>query len=253
MVYLKTKEEIERIRESNLIIAEVLLFIKDFVKAGVSTLEINDEIENFILRKKAKPAFKGLYGFPAASCISINDEVVHGIPSKKRKLKKGDIVGIDVGVELNGYFGDAAYTYKVDSITKELNKLLKVTEESLYLAINECHVGKRIGDIGSAVQNFVESQGFSVVRDMVGHGVGKKPHEDPQIPNYGIKGHGQKLKEGMVFAIEPMVNLGTYEVFFASDKWTVKTKDNLPSAHFEHSVAITANGPDILSKFNGEF
>ncbi len=252
MIYLKTKDEIERIRESNQVIAEALVFIKDFIKPGISTLEINNEIENFVIRKKARLSFKGLYGFPASACISINDEVVHGIPVKKRKLKKGEIVGIDIGVELNGLFGDAAYTYKVDSVSAEVEKLLKVTEKSLYFGIEQCRPGNRIGDIGSAVQEYVELNGFNVVREMVGHGVGRKPHEDPQVPNYGKKKQGMKLREGMVLAIEPMVNMGTYEIFFADDKWTVKTKDSLPSAHFEHSVAITANGPEILSELDGE-
>lgn len=252
MIYLKTKDEIERIRECNQIIAQALLNIKSFIKPGISTLEINNEIEEFILRKKGKPSFKGLYGFPASTCISINDEVVHGIPSKKRKLNKGEIVGIDVGVERDGFYGDAAYTFAVEPVSKEIKKLLKVTEESLYLGIDQCRPNNRTGDIGNAVQEHVESNSFNVVRDLVGHGVGRKPHEDPQVPNFGKKRQGQKLKEGMVLALEPMVNMGTHEVFFAEDKWTVKTKDRSPSAHFEHSVAITSNGPDILSKFYGE-
>ncbi|MFC2088466.1 type I methionyl aminopeptidase [Calditrichota bacterium] len=252
MIYLKTKDEIERIRESNQIIAQALVYIKDFVKPGISTLEINNEIEGFILRKKGKPSFKGLYGFPASTCISIDDEVVHGIPSKKRKLNKGEIVGIDIGVELHGFFGDAAYTFAVEPISKEVKKLLEVTEESLYIGVEQCSSNKRTGDIGSVVQKHVESNNFNVVRDLVGHGVGRKPHEDPQVPNYGNEHQGQKLKEGMVLALEPMVNMGTHEVFFADDKWTVKTKDKSPSAHFEHSVAITSSGPDILSKVYGE-
>ena len=251
MIYLKTKDEINRIKESNQIIAEVLLHIKDFIKPGISTKEIDKEIESFILKRKAKPAFKGLYGFPASSCISISDEVVHGIPSKKRILKKGEIVGIDVGVELNNFFGDAAYTFEVDSVAPEVKKLLKVTNESLYLGIEQCKAGKKIGDIGNAVQNHVENNNFSVVREMVGHGVGRKIHEDPQVPNYGKPNKGPELREGMVLAIEPMVNIGTHEVYIAEDEWTVKSKDGSLSAHFEHSVAITANGPEILSQLNG--
>lgn len=250
MVYLKTKDEIRRIKESNQIIAEVLLHIKGFVKSGISTLEIDKEIENFILARKAKPAFKGLYGFPASTCISINDEVVHGIPSKKRILKKGDIIGIDVGVELNNYFGDSAFTFEVEEISGRVRKLLKVTEESLYLGIEQCKVGKKIGDIGNAVQSHVEKNEFNVVREMVGHGVGRKIHEDPQVPNYGRPNQGLDLKEGMVLALEPMVNLGSHEVYIADDEWTVKTKDGSYSAHFEHSVAITSNGPEILSQLN---
>jgi methionyl aminopeptidase len=251
MIYLKTKDEISQIKECNQIIAEVLLHVKDYVKPGNSTRAIDEEIENFILRKKAKPAFKGLYGFPASSCISINDEVVHGIPSKKRILKKGEIVGIDVGVELNNFFGDAAYTFEVETVSPEIKKLLKVTEESLNLGIKQCKAGQKVGDIGNAVQKHVELNKFSVVQEMVGHGVGRKPHEDPQVPNFGKPNQGPELKEGMVLAIEPMVNMGSYEVYIAEDKWTVKSKDGSFSAHFEHSVAITANGPEILSQING--
>lgn len=248
MIYIKNKDEIERIRESNRIVAETLRFIEDFVQPGVSTGEIDKEIENFILNKKAKPSFKGLYGFPASACVSIQDEVVHGIPSFKRKLKEGEIVGIDIGVDLNGFFGDAAYTFKVGHVGSKTDRLLNVTEKSLYLGIEQLIDGKRVGDIGHAIQTHVEKSNFNVVRDLVGHGVGRKPHEDPQVPNYGKPGLGPKLRNGMVLAIEPMVNMGGSEVFFADDEWTVKTKDGLPSAHFEHSVAITENGPDILSK-----
>ena len=249
MIYIKSRDEIARIRESNQIIAEALIHIEGFVKPGVSTADLDQEIENFILKKKAKPSFKGLYGFPAAACISVQDEVVHGIPSKKRLLKEGEIVGIDVGVELKGYFGDAAFTFPVGRIDDSLKKLLRVTEESLYLGIEKALPENRVGDIGSAVQKHVEAHSFGVVRDLVGHGVGRKPHEDPQIPNFGSPGQGAQLKPGMVIAIEPMVNMGTYEVFFADDNWTVKSGDGKASAHFEHSVAITENGPLILSKF----
>lgn len=248
MIFIKSRDEIARIKDSNQIIAEALKHIEAYVKPGVSTAELDQEIENFILNKKAKPSFKGLYGFPAAACISVQDEVVHGIPSKKRLLKEGEIVGIDVGVELKGYFGDAAYTFPVGSITDNLRSLLNVTEESLYLGIAQSLAGNRVGDIGNAVQKHVEAHSFGVVRDLVGHGVGRKPHEDPQIPNFGEAGQGVLLKAGMVIAIEPMVNMGTFEVFFADDNWTVKSKDGLPSAHFEHSVAITEDGPLILSK-----
>jgi len=251
MIYIKNRDEIERIRESNQIVAQVLVFIKKYVKPGISTAELNKEIEAFIHRKKAKPAFKGLYGFPAGSCISIQDEVVHGIPSKKRILKKGEIVGIDVGVDLNGFFGDAAYTFIVDETDSESKKLLKVTEECLYLGIDKAVSNNRTGDIGYAIQNHAEKNKYSVVRELVGHGVGIKPHEEPQIPNYGRPNKGIRLKEGMVIAIEPMINMGRNEVHFAEDDWTVKTNDGKPSAHFEHSVAITENGPDILSKLTG--
>ena len=248
MIYIKNPDEIERIRESNQVVSETLDFIKSFIKPDVSTGEIDKEIENFILNKKAKPAFKGLYGFPASACISVQEEVVHGIPSFKRKLKEGEVVGVDIGVELGGFFGDAAYTFKVGSIDKTAERLLAVTQESLYLGIEQLVEDNSVGDIGNAIQKHVEKNNFSVVRDLVGHGVGRKPHEDPQVPNYGQPGTGVKLRAGMVLAIEPMVNTGSYEVYFADDEWTVKTSDGLPSAHFEHSVAITNNGPDILSK-----
>jgi methionyl aminopeptidase len=250
MIFIKNKNEIDRIRESNQIVAQALIFIKDFIEVGISTAELNAEIERFILKKKARPSFKGLYGFPAAACISVQDEVVHGIPSPERRLKKGEIVGIDIGVELKGFYGDAAYTFAVDGLDKNVEKLLKVTEESLYLGIRESIVGNRVGDIGYAIQQHVEKNKFNVVRELVGHGVGKKPHEDPQIPNYGDRNRGVPLKAGMVLAIEPMVNMGNHEVYFADDEWTVKTKDGKPSAHYEHSVALTDNGPEILSILN---
>jgi methionyl aminopeptidase len=248
MIYIKSPDEIERIRECNQIVSDTLSFIEDYIKPGISTGEIDKEIENFILNKKAKPAFKGLYGFPASACISVQEEVVHGIPSFKRKLKEGEIVGVDVGVELDGYFGDAAHTFKVGAVDQRTEKLLKVTEESLYKGIEQMVAHNTVGDIGHAIQEHVESNDFSVVKDLVGHGVGRKPHEDPQVPNYGRQGTGVKLRTGMVLALEPMVNMGSFEVYFADDEWTVKTQDGLPSAHFEHSVAITNNGPDILSK-----
>jgi methionyl aminopeptidase len=248
MIFIKNKDEINRIRESNRIVAETLRYIKDFVKPGISTGEINKEIENFIINKKARPAFKGLYGFPASSCISVQDEVVHGIPSDHRVLLKGEIVGIDVGVELNGYYGDAAHTYRVDMVEPRVAELLKVSEESLYIGIDRSLESNRVGDISNAIQQHVEKHHFSVVRDLVGHGVGIEPHEDPQIPNFGTINSGPRLRKGMVLAIEPMVNMGGYEVYFAEDKWTVKTVDGLPSAHFEHSIVITENGPEILSR-----
>jgi methionyl aminopeptidase len=248
MIYIKSPDEIERIRECNQIVAETLNFIIDFIKPGISTGEIDKEIESYILSRKARPAFKGLYGFPASACISVQEEVVHGIPSFKRNLKKGEIVGVDIGVELGGFYGDAAHTFKVGSVDQRIDKLLKVAEESLYKGIEQLVADNSIGDIGNAIQKHVEKNNFSVVRDLVGHGVGRKPHEDPQVPNYGQPGTGVKLRAGMVLALEPMVNMGSYKVYFADDEWTVKTTDGLPSAHFEHSVAITNNGPDILSK-----
>ena len=250
MIYIKTPQQIAAIEASDIIVAEALSFIESFITPGVNTETLNKEIENFILSHKARPAFKGLYGFPAAACISVNDEVVHGIPGK-RELKKGDIVGIDVGVELNNFYGDGARTFCVGDVDKEIQTLCRVTKEALELGIRQCVPGNRVGDISSAVQTHVEKYGFSVVRDLVGHGVGIKPHEEPQIPNYGIKGKGPRLKAGMVIAIEPMINLGTYQVFTAEDEWTIKTLDGKASAHFEHSVAILKDGPKILTHSKG--
>ena len=246
MIYIKTPQQIAGIEESDIIVAETLEFIESLVKPGIDTETLNREIENFILAKNAKPAFKGLYGFPAAACISVNDEVVHGIPGK-RQLKNGDIVGVDVGVELNKYFGDGARTYCVGTVDPEHKKLCRITKESLELGIAQCVPGNRVGDISNAIQTHVEKHGYSVVRDLVGHGVGIKPHEDPQVPNFGLKGKGPRLKAGMVIAIEPMINIGTYQVYIADDEWTVKTLDGKYSAHFEHSVAILKDGPRILT------
>ncbi len=247
MVYIKTEQQIAKIKESNRIVAEALQFIEKYVQPGITTKELNREIENFIVKKGARPAFKGLYGFPAASCISVNDVVVHGIPGK-RKLQEGDIVGIDIGVELDGYYGDGAYTFLVGNVRPDIEKLCRVTEESLYKGIEQARVGNRVGDISAAIQEHVEKHGFSVVREFVGHGVGIKPHEDPQIPNYGRRGTGMRLKRGMVIAIEPMINMGTHEVYIDDDEWTVHTADGLPSAHYEHSLAILDDGPLILTK-----
>lgn len=250
MIFIKTPDEINRIRDCNRIVAEALKFIGDFIRPGVTTAELDREIEGFIARKKARPSFKGLYGFPAASCISIQDEVVHGIPSGKRRLKEGEIVGIDIGVELNGYFGDAAYTFAVGKVSADLKKLLDVTRESLSRGVAQAVDRNHVGDIGHAIQQYVEDNHFSVVRDLVGHGVGRKPHEDPQIPNFGRPKNGAALRKGMVLAIEPMVNMGGHEIYFDDDEWTVRTRDGKPSAHFEHSVAVTDNGPLILSALN---
>jgi len=249
MLYIKTEKEIAAIEKSNKIVAEALKFIENFIKPGVDTATLDKEIENFINNKNARAAFKGLYGFPSAACISVNDVVVHGIPGKK-KLKSGDIVGIDIGVELDNYYGDAAFTFVVDSTSPEIKKLCDITNESLYLGVEQCRVGNRVGDISAAIQAHVEQYGFSVVRDLVGHGVGIKPHEDPQVPNYGETKKGPRLKAGMVLALEPMVNMGGYQVYVEDDDWTVRTLDGKPSAHFEHSVAILDDGPKILSILN---
>ena len=249
MIYIKSEKEINAIEICNKIVAETLKFIEKIIEPGIDTETINKEAENFILSKKARPAFKGLYGFPKTACISVNDEVVHGIPGK-RKLISGDIVGVDIGVELNNFYGDAAFTYPVGIISPDVARLCKITEESLYLGIEQCRPGNKVGDISSAIQTHVEKFGYSVVRDLVGHGVGIKPHEDPQIPNFGGKNKGPRLKSGMVIAIEPMINLGGYQVYVDKDDWTVKTFDGKPSAHYEHSIAIMEDGPKILSTLN---
>ena len=246
MIYIKNEKQIAAIEKSNIIVADTLAFLENLVQPGIDTATLNREAENFILGRNARPAFKGLYGFPAAACISVNDEVVHGIPGK-RKLQDGDIVGIDIGVELSGYYGDGARTFYVGNVAEKVQRLCEVTRKSLELGIAQCVAGNRIGDISHAVQSYVEEHGFSVVRDLVGHGVGIKPHEEPQIPNFGKKSSGARIKPGMVLAIEPMINMGGYEVYIDDDEWTVRTVDGLPSAHFEHSVAVTENGTIILT------
>lgn len=246
MVIIRKPDEIERIRESNLIVAEVLEALKKEVKVGVTTKELDEYCEELVRKWGAKPAFKGYRGYPYALCTSINDEVVHGMPSSRR-LKEGDVLSLDFGVYYQGYYGDAAITVPVGEVSKEARRLMQVTEEALYRGIAEAKEGNRLGDISAAVQSHVEKEGFSVVRDFVGHGIGSELHEDPQIPNFGTRGRGILLKSGMVLAIEPMVNAGSYRVKVLDDGWTVVTEDGSLSAHFEHSVAITVNGPDILS------
>jgi len=246
MIYIKNEKQIAAIEQSNIIVADSLKFIEKLIEPGVDTKFLNAEIESFILSKKARPAFKGLYGFPAAACISVNDVVVHGIPNNRRLLE-GDILGIDIGVELNGYYGDGAKTFYVGQVSPEVRQLCEATKTSLELGIEQCRAGNRIGDISHAIQSYVEKKGYSVVRELVGHGVGIKPHEEPQVPNYGRKNSGPRIKAGMVLAIEPMINMGTYEVFTEDDEWTVRTADGKPSAHFEHSVAVTEDGPLILT------
>ncbi len=247
MVILKQPAEIDRIRDSNRIVAEVLAALQERVKAGVTTLELDRISEEMVLRKGAKPAFKGYRGYPFSLCASVNDEIIHGLPSA-RVLLEGDIVGLDFGVYYKGYYGDAAITVPVGKIPPETGSLLKTTEESLALAIAQARPGNRVGDISAAVQSHVEAAGYSVVRDFVGHGIGRNLHEEPQVPNYGVKGRGTPLRVGMVLAIEPMVNAGTCKVKMRSDGWTAVTADGTLSAHFEHTVAITEKGPEILSR-----
>ena len=251
MIYIKTKKEIDLIRESCRIVAETLQLVGSNVKVGVSTIELDQIAEDYIRSNNAIPAFKGysqggLPGFPGSVCTSLNEAVVHGIPGSV-KLKEGDIISLDVGVLKNNYYGDAAITVAVGKISEEKKKLLEVTEKSLYLGIKQAISGNKVHDISSAVQEYVEQNGFSIVRDLCGHGVGKFLHEDPAIPNFGKKGTGPKLKNGMTIAIEPMVNAGVYNVTTASDGWTVLTTDGSPSAHFEHTILVMDNSPEILT------
>ena len=249
MIQLKTDEEIEIQRQSSLLVGKTLAEVAKLIKPGVKTGELDKVAEEFILDHGAVPGFKGYGGFPATLCISVNDEVVHGIPGE-RELNDGDIVSIDCGTLMNGFYGDSAYTFAVGNVDSEVLELLKRTKESLYLAIEQAVAGKRVGDIGNAVQKHVESYGFSVVRDLVGHGVGRNLHESPEVPNYGRRGSGIKLKKGMCLAIEPMVNLGVKEVTQDKDGWTIRTADAKPSAHFEHDVAVRNSKADILSTFD---
>lgn len=251
MISLKSPREIEIMRRANVIVAEVLQELKARVAPDVTTLELDTIAEELTLKKKAVPAFKGysVAGrvYPRCLCASINEEIVHGIPSN-RPLRAGDIIGLDYGVIYDGFYGDSAITVGVGKVSEEAQRLMDVTEQSLYRGIQELHEGKRLGDLGAAVQRFAESAGFSVVRAFVGHGIGKKLHEEPPVPNYGEPDRGLRLKEGMVLAIEPMVNAGSYEVEIKEDGWTAVTKDGSLAAHFEHSVAITKDGPYILSQ-----
>jgi len=246
MISIKNSREIELLRRSAQIVAESLLLADSRIRPGVRTIDLDKEIAGYIRSKGARPAFKGFHGYPANICVSINDQVVHGIPGL-RVLREGDIVSVDIGVELNGYYGDAARTFAVGKVSPENEKLMRITRESLYKGIEAAKEGNRLYDIGYAIQTHVENAGFSVVRDLVGHGIGKKMHEEPQIPNYGEPNRGPRLKAGMVLAIEPMVNMGDYDVYTKDDQWTVVTRDGLPSAHYEHDVVITKNGAEILS------
>lgn len=247
MIVLKTAREIAIMSEACRISAGALKVAGEAVEPGVTTAEIDRIAENYIRKHGAKPNFKGYNGYPAAACISINNEVIHGIPSKHRVIKAGDIVSIDLGAKYEGFNGDNAATFAAGDVSVEAKRLMDVTKESLYKGISAAIAGNRIGDIGSAVQTYVEANGFSVVRDYVGHGVGTKLHEAPEVPNYGKPNHGIRLVPGMTIAIEPMVNQGDYKVNVLPDGWTVLTKDGSLSAHFEHTVAITADGPKILT------
>lgn len=247
-IVCKSAGEIEKMRRSGHIVRQVLDGLKELAVPGASTMDLERAAEKRIREAGARPAFKGYYDYPCVLCTSINQEVVHGIPSHERILRTGDIVSIDCGVVLDGYYGDAAITVPVGpEISATLRRLLEATEQSLYQGIEAARVGNTIGDVGFAVQKLVEANGFSVVREFVGHGIGTRLHEDPQVPNYGTPGHGPKLREGMVLAIEPMVNAGGPGVRVLEDKWTAVTEDGMPSAHFEHCVAVTRDGPLILT------
>jgi methionyl aminopeptidase len=247
VIILKSPQEIERMRIPSRIVAQVLETLKDKVKPGVTTIRLNQIAEEEAIRLGAKPAFKGYSGYPYSLCCSLNDQVVHGMPGNRR-LVEGDILSIDFGVVCGGYFGDAAVTLPVGGISEKAKRLLKVTEESLYEAIDATKEGNRLSDISHAVQSYVESRGYSVVRDFVGHGIGKSLHESPQIPNFGKPGRGVRLKAGMVFAIEPMINETGPDVRVLDDGWTAVTSDGGLSAHFEHTVAVTEEGPEILTR-----
>lgn len=247
MIVLKSPDEIKRMAESCRIVAEVLDGIKKYISSGIATIELDEFAESFILKRGAKPAFKGYNGYPASVCTSVNEQVVHGIPSKAR-LKDGDIISLDIGVYFRGFYGDAAITLPVGKINANAEKLLLATEKALYLGIEKAVIGNRLSDISAAIQDYAESEGFSVVRELVGHGIGRQLHEEPQVPNFGKPGQGPEIKEGMTLAIEPMVNAGGWEVVLLNDGWTTITKDRRLSAHFEHTIAVTKDKNIILTK-----
>ena len=250
MIYLKTDEEIELLRENNLLVSQTLAEVGRHIRPGVTTKELDRVAEDFIRAHGAVPAFLGYEGYPASLCISINDEVVHGIPSDKVVLKEGDIVSVDAGTFMKGFVGDSAYTFMVGAVGEEVRRLLEVTKEALYKGTEQAKAGNRVGDISAAVQQHAESFGYGVVRELEGHGLGRKMHEAPGVPNYGAKGRGPLLKEGMVICIEPMITMGNRSVVFERDGWTVRTRDRKPAAHYEFAVAIRKSGPDVLTDFS---
>ncbi len=249
MIYTKTSNEIELMRESALSVSRTLALVAEYIDEGVSTGKLDKLAEEFIRDNGGVPSFKGYNGFPATLCMSVNEEVVHGIPGDY-ELKSGDVISVDCGVVKNGFHGDHAYSFKIGDVKPEVSKLLRITKESLYVGINEIKTGNRIGDIGYAIQNYVQKEGYTVVRELTGHGLGKNLHEDPAVPNYGKRGRGPKITEGMVLAVEPMINLGKHRVRQLSDGWTIVTADGLPSAHFEHDVALVNGKAEILSTFD---
>jgi methionyl aminopeptidase len=247
MIIYKSEEEIEQIRRSNRVVAQVLSELRDLIQPGVETLELDQYAEKRARELGAIPAFKGYRGYPASLCTSINEEIVHGIPSK-RKLRAGDILSLDFGAVIEGFYGDAAVTIAVGEITPTAQKLITVVEESFYKGLEKAVPGNRISDISAAVQTYVESHGFEVIRSFVGHGIGFSLHEEPQVPNFGEPGHGPKIKPGMVLAVEPMISIGDWDVEILTDNWTAVTKDRSLSAHYEHTIAVTGKGPEILSQ-----
>ena len=248
MIYLKTDEEIELLRAANQIVARTLAEVAKVIAPGVTTLKLDTIAEEYIRSQGAVPGFKGYGGFPGKLCVSVNENVVHGIPSNYA-LREGDIVSVDCGAVKDGYNGDSTYTFCVGEVDEEVKRLLRTTKESLYIGIEHAVEGNRIGDIGHAIQEYCEKRGYGVVREMCGHGVGRKLHEDPDVPNYGRKGTGPLIKNGMVIAIEPMINMGSKNIVIERDGWTTRTKDRKPSAHYEHTIAIHHGKPDILSSF----
>ncbi len=249
MIHLKTPEEIELMRESALIVSKTLGMLASEVKPGVTTLELDALAESYIRDHGAEPGFLGLYDFPNTLCMSPNEQVVHGIPNNT-PLAEGDIISIDCGALKNGFYGDHAYTFEVGEVSPEVKQLLEVTKKSLYIGIEQFKLGNRVGDVGYAIQEYTESFGYGVVRELVGHGLGKAMHEDPEMPNYGKRGRGKKFMEGQVVAIEPMINMGTHRIVQLSDGWSILTADKKPSAHFEHDVAIVDGKPQLLSTFD---
>jgi methionyl aminopeptidase len=248
MIILKTPQEIELIGKASRVVALTIAFLRERVKPGITTADLDRWAEDFIVREGARPAFKGYRGYPATLCTSVNEEVVHGIPSPQKRLEEGDIIGVDVGAVVEGYHGDAAVTLPVGQISEEAARLIRVTEKALDAGLAQVTVGNRLSDVSHAIQSVAEREGYSVVTDFVGHGIGRNLHEDPQVPNFGKPGEGPRLKEGLVLAIEPMVNVGGSEVEVLADRWTVVTRDRKLSAHFEHTIALTADGPKVLTR-----
>lgn len=247
MIILKSQDEIKAMRSAGRVVAQAHELVRELVRPGVTTWDLDLAVEEFLLKQNAIPAFKGYQGFPASICASVNEVVVHGIPSKEEILEEGSIISVDIGAFVDGFCGDSAWTYPVGEISPEIQNLLTATEESLFHGIEQARIGNRLSDVSHAVQRHAEGKGFSVVRDFVGHGIGRQMHEAPQVPNFGSPGRGPRLKAGLALAIEPMINVGTYHVEVMPDNWTVKTRDRKWSAHFEHTIAITDEGPVILT------